>query len=248
MAFKPFLIIQLRPETEASDNEFEAFLKFGELNASDVVRIRAEKEGLPEINLEEYSGIIVGGSPFDITTPQNEKSDIQVKVESDFTKLFDKVVTQDFPFIGACSGNGLLGNYCGTTISKKYGEPVGGVDVTLTEAGEKDPILAGLPNEFRALVGHKEACEMTPPNAVLLASSQTCPTQMFRVGQNVYATQFHPEATSETFILRINVYKYNGYFPPEDAERLINAVKDENITEPSKILKNFVEKYRNELK
>ena len=34
---------------------------------------------------------------------------------------------------------------------------------------------------------------MLPPTAVLLATSPRCPVQMFRVKQNLYATQFHPE-------------------------------------------------------
>lgn len=241
---KPFLIIQLRPEDAASNSEYRSFLKKSGLVESDTVRIRAEKAGLPDINLSDYSAIIVGGSPFDITTPQDQKSDIQLRIESDFNKLFDKVVSHDFPFIGACSGNGLLGNYCGATISKKYTEPVGGVDISLTEEGKLDPLLEGVSSVFRALVGHKEACDETPPGAVLLASSSTCPIQMFRVGENVYATQFHPEADAEEFMLRISIYKNSGYFPPEDAQKLIDTVKEEVIIEPAKILKNFVKKYR----
>jgi len=240
MKYKPFLIIQLRPEDETSDNEFEAFLKYGKLRSKETVRLRAEKEGIPDIDLDEYSGIIVGGSPFDISIPEDKKSSIQKKIEGDFKKLFDKVVRSDFPFIGACSGNGLLGNYCGAKISTKYGEKVGGVDIVLTNEGKKDPLLKGLPLTFRAFVGHKEACDNTPPGAVLLASSKTCPVQMFRVGRNVYATQFHPEADAEGFILRINVYKNYGYFPPEDARKLIEKVKVEHITKPSLILENFV--------
>lgn len=240
---KPFLIIQLRPEDEASDSEFNAFLKCSKLDQSEVVRIRAEKKGLPKIDLANYSGIIVGGSPFDITTPEDKKSDIQKKVENDFNKLFDKVVKEDFPFIGACSGNGLLGNYCGAKISRQYGEPVGGVDINVTEEGGNDPLLKDLPNPFRALVGHKEACDGTPPNTTLLASSDTCPIQMFRVGKNIYATQFHPEADADEFKLRINIYKHNGYFPAEDAKKLIGAVEKENITVPKKILRRFVELY-----
>ena len=49
---KPFLLLQLRPIDQASDKEFEAFLKYGELKEEDVVRIRMEKEGIPEIKLD----------------------------------------------------------------------------------------------------------------------------------------------------------------------------------------------------
>lgn len=241
---KPFLILQLRPEDETSDNEFEAFLKFGGLEKERVRRIRVEKEGIPELNLDEYSGIIVGGSPFDVGKPEAEKSDKQKSVEQDFKKLLDEVVKRDFPFLGACSGCGLLGLYCNTAISNKYAEPVGGVDVFVTEEGKIDPLLKGLPRQFRALVGHKEACEGAPEGAALLAYSHTCPVQMFRIGKNVYATQFHPEADAEGFTVRINVYKHHGYFPPEDAEKLIAAVQNEDTPAPKRILRRFVERYQ----
>lgn len=150
----------------------------------------------------------------------------------------------DFPFLGACSGNGLLDSFCGATISTKYAEPVGGVDITLTKAGKNDPLLKGLPGSFRALVGHKEACNYTPENSVLLAKSEACPVQMFRVGENLYATQFHPEGDAEGFKVRINTYKNHGYFPPETTGNLIDAVANENVTVPKQILLRFVERYR----
>lgn len=241
---KPFIIIQLRPEDETSDSEYKCFLKIGNLTPEQTFRIRAEQNGLPEIQLEDYSAILVGGSPFDITTPEDQKSEIQKKVEADFTKLLKKVVEADFPFMGCCSGNGLLGKHCGGKITRKYPEPVSAVDLSLTPEAQKDPLVKDLPNTFRGLVGHKECCETLPPEATLLASSPTCPIQMFRIKQNIYATQFHPEADPEEFILRINTYKNHGYFPPEKAEELISALKDEQITETQKILRKFVEIYQ----
>ncbi|MEZ4104426.1 MAG: glutamine amidotransferase [Candidatus Paceibacterota bacterium] len=241
---KKFLILQLRPEDETSDNEYQAFLKFGGLEVEETERIRIEKNGIPELSLGNYSAIIVGGSPFDISTPENKKSAIQKKIEADFEKLFGEIIERDFPFLGACSGNGLLGNYCGATISKKYGEAVGGVDLVLTEEGKKDQLLIGLPETFRVLVGHKEACDSTPKRATLLASSATCPVEMFRVKNNIYATQFHPEGDAEGFTVRINIYKHHGYFPAEDAENLIKRVEKEHTPHAQEILRRFVEIFR----
>lgn len=241
---KPFLVIQLRPEDETTENELQSIQKFSGLSPEEIEQLRLESTPLPDIDYSQYSGIIVGGSPFDISTPTDEKSDVQRRVEADFKTLFDYVVTHDFPFIGACSGNGLLGNYCGAAITKQFGEPVGGVDITLTEDGKADPLLRGFPNTFRALVGHKEACDDTPPNATLLASSTTCPVQMFRVRNNVYATQFHPEADASVFELRINIYKNHGYFPPETAKELIAAVRTEKTPYANEILRRFVERYK----
>lgn len=241
---KPILIIQLRPEDLTSDSEFNAIKQYGELDDAEVVRVRAENAGLPPIDINRFSAIIVGGSPFDVSTPENQKSDIQKRVEAGFYQLFDDVVRQDFPFLGCCSGNGLLGNYCGARISRRYGEAVGGVEISLTGEGKQDPLLAGMPNTFRVLTGHKEACESTPPGCVLLATGEACPVQMFRLKQNIYATQFHPEGDAEGFAVRINIYREHGYFPPEAAESLIDAVKNEPAREAKLILKRFVERFR----
>ncbi len=240
---KKFLILQLRPENETSDSEFEAILRVGGLKRGEVHRIRLD-QGIPIIDINDYSAIIAGGSPFDISTKPENKSQIQKDIEAFFNDLFDLMVPEDFPFLGACSGNGLLGQYCGATISTKYPEPIGSVDVTVTEEGLKDPLLKGFPKHFLALAGHKEACDETPPNSVLLVTSKPCPVQMFRVKSNIYATQFHPEGDANEFIVRIHTYKNYGYFPPEEADELINRLRHIIAPIPNEILKRFVARYR----
>lgn len=241
---KPFLIIQLRPEHEAADSEFHAILRYGGLHERQVVRARAERTGLPSIDLGDYAAIIVGGSPFDMSTPEDSKSEIQRRVESDFMNLFEPIEKYDFPFFGACSGSSLLGKFCGAAISRQYAEPVGGADVMLTGEGAKDPLLRGFPTSFRVLLGHKEACDETPPGTVLLARSKTCPVQMFRLRDNIYATQFHPEGDPEGFAVRIDVYKNHGYFVPETAKALIAAVANEDTPIAQQVLQRFVRRYR----
>ena len=108
-AGKPVLILQLRPEDATSDSEYACFLKYGGLQAEATCRIRIEKHSIPDnLNLDDYSAIIVGGSPFDISTLEGRKSSIQKRIEADFNNLLKEVVTRDYPFLGACSGNGLL--------------------------------------------------------------------------------------------------------------------------------------------
>lgn len=241
---KPILILQLRPEDITADSEYACFLKYGQLKAEDTCRIRIEKSGIPAgIDLDDYSAIIVGGSPFDISTPERKKSDIQKKIEADFTRLLEQVVSRDFPFFGACSGNGLLGNYLGTAITTKYGEAVGCVTLIITEAGKGDKLLESLPNQIDALLGHKEACDSTPIGALLLVTGNKCPVQMFRVGENVYATQFHPEGDAEEFMLRIDTYANHGYFEPHQADALKREVCKKPTPYAQEILRRFVEYY-----
>src|SRR5210317_689738 len=129
---KPFLLIQLRPEDITANNEMLKIKHYGGIADTELIRIRVEQNGLPAIAVNDFSGIIVGGSPFDVSTPESDKSAIQKKIEVGFSRLFDQLLERDFPFLGCCSGNGLLGNYLGTSVSRKYGEPVGGTDITLT--------------------------------------------------------------------------------------------------------------------
>jgi len=239
---KPFLIIQLRPEDETSDNEFAKILEFGELQSDEAQRLRIETCGLPELDLDSYAGIIVGGSPFDLSTPKAEKSKIQLQIEQGFMSLLAEIRQRDFPFLGCCSGNGLLGAYCGASISKKYGEPVGGATVSLTDAGRRDPLLAGLPPSFRVMLGHKEACDDVPPGCELLVSGAACRVQMFRLRENIYATQFHPEGDAEGFAVRIEAYKHHGYFHASEADQLLQRIAAEETPEAKLILKRFVQR------
>ncbi len=244
---KPFLILQLRPIDLASDNEYEAFLKYGGLLDHEAHRVRMEKEGIAKINLNEYSGIIIGGGPSNVSDDQEAKEGYQKRFEKDLNKLFDAVFECDFPVFGVCYGIGAINKYKGGIVSKeKYSESVGAVEIELTKNSKNDDLLVGLPQKFTAYCGHKEACQIVPTETTVLAGSKSCPIQMFRFKNNIYATQFHTELDMEGIILRINVYKNHGYFSPEYAETLISKIKDQTVTIPSVILRRFVEKYKQE--
>jgi GMP synthase (glutamine-hydrolysing) len=93
------------------------------------------------------------------------------------------------------------------------------------------------------LLGHKEAVDTTPEGATLLMTGSDCPVQMFRVGENVYATQFHPEGDAEEFRLRIDTYRNHGYFEPHEADELKRRVGLKPTPHAQEILRRFVETY-----
>ena len=155
-----------------------------------------------------------------------------------------EITAKDFPFMGCCYGIGILAHHLGAAVNKaRYSEDVGATACSTLPDALSDPLLMDLPQNFRAFVGHKEAVQDLPQGCVHLLSSPTCPYQMIRYGQNVYATQFHPEADSDGFEVRINIYKHRGYFPPEDADKMIAMCRAEDVHAPEKILRNFVSTY-----
>ncbi len=240
---KPFVLLATRAEDGPADEEYALFLRYSGLEPARLRRIRLEAEPMPELDLDEISGILVGGSPFNASDPPERKSAVQQRVEAEFAALLARVVPADVPFLGACYGVGTLGAHLGATIDRHHSEPISIVPVSLTDAGAADPLLAGLPPRFDAFVGHKEAIRVLPDAAVLLASSPDCPVQMFRVGSNVYATQFHPELDVDGITTRIHAYASFGYFAPDELDATLAAVRRVRVTEPGRILRRFVERY-----
>jgi GMP synthase (glutamine-hydrolysing) len=240
---KPFLLLATRAEDVAADGELAAVLRYGGLRREQVRRVRLEREPMPAIDLDDYSGIIVGGSPFSSSDPEEGKSQVQRRVEREIAALLDDVVAQDFPFLGACYGVGTLGRHQGAVVDTTFAEPIGPVTVELTPEGVADPLLKTLPRRFAAFVGHKEAVRELPPGAVLLATSEAAPVQMFRLQENLYATQFHPELDLDGLLQRVEVYAGYGYFRPDEQDEVVARARSRAVTEPTRILRAFVERY-----
>ena len=240
---RPFLLLSSRAEDQATHEEYRAFLRCTGLAEHELRPIRMEAGPLPDLRLDDYAGIFVGGSPFNTSDPESVKSAVQLRVERELKALLDDVVVRDFPFFGACYGVGTLGVHQGGRIDRTYAEPIGPVRIALTDAGAADPVLAGMTPEFEAFVGHKEAVSALPPNAVLLATSASCPVQMFRVRTNLYATQFHPELDLPGLLTRVRVYRNAGYFPAGELGALEARLAPAVVTEPGRMLANFVARY-----
>ncbi|MCP4319383.1 MAG: glutamine amidotransferase [Hyphomicrobiales bacterium] len=243
---KPFLILQLRPETKASNDEFEAILEKGGLDQSETNRIRLDRESIPDgLSLRDHSGVIVGGGPGCVSDAESEKTETEKRIEDAILTLMPAITDTDFPFLGCCYGIGILAHHLGAKVSKqRFGEEVGAVECQLTNDGKKDPLLKEFPDQFMAFVGHKEALQDLPAGCAHLLASSPCPYQMIRYKSNVYATQFHPEADSQVFEARINIYKNEGYFPPSSAEKLIEFCHQQDVRVPGQILRNFVQAYK----
>lgn len=236
---KPFLLLSTRPEDDAAEGERGALVRLAGLADDDVVQVRVEQGPMPEIDLDDYSGVFLGGGPFN--SSDAEKSALQERVEADVNRVVDECVARDLPFLGLCYGVGVLTARLGGVVDRTYGEPVGLSESTLTVAGRADPLFDGVPDEFVAFTGHKEACLALPDGAELLATGDSCPVQAFRVGRRVYSTQFHPELDSAGLAARIRIYRDAGYFEPEDTDRLVEfALSAQPTPSIHRVLQNFV--------
>jgi GMP synthase (glutamine-hydrolysing) len=238
---KPFLMLAIRAEDVAADDEYAAILRCTGLEEGQLRRFRMEQRPLGHVDLDQWSGIILGGGPYQASDDEDAKSAAQRRVEAELTALLDDVVARDFPFLGACYGIGTLGRHQGAVVDRTYREPISGIRISLTRAGQEDPLFGRAGSSFGAYVGHKEAISKLPAHAITLAYSDLCPVQAFRIGRRVYATQFHPELDLDGLATRVEVYKYAGYFEPDEADAVIAAARASGVTEVPNILQGFVE-------
>ncbi|MFT4217935.1 MAG: glutamine amidotransferase [Micropruina sp.] len=239
---KPFVLLGTRDHDKAAGDEYESVRRHAGLAAEELIQIRVEAGPLRQLRLDDYSGVFLGGGPFNVSDAV--KSDLQLRVEADLRGVVDQIVDADFPFLGMCYGIGTVTAHLGGTVDRTYGEGLGAVEVTLTPEAADDPLLAGVPASFEAFVGHKEACNGVPPGVTLLATGTTCPVQMYRYGANVYVTQFHPELDVESLAQRMAIYRHAGYFHPDDYTALVEMARRSGVRDhPHRLLRNFVSHY-----
>lgn len=242
MVDRPFLLLSTRPEDAAAAEELTSFRTKMRIPEAAIEQRRVEQAPLGDVDLDQYSGVLLGGSPFNNTDAV--KSELQLRVEREIGTLVAEIIDRDFPLMGACYGVGTVGTAIGAQLGDDYAEEAGMIELFLTEHAANDPLLDGLPDRFPALVGHKEAITELPETATLLITGTACPTQMFRVKENVYATQFHPELTAETLEARLRLYAHMGYFRIEVFEDILATAYAHDYSTSNRILYNFAQRYK----
>jgi GMP synthase-like glutamine amidotransferase len=101
------------------------------------------------------------------------------------------------PVMGVCLGAQLLARAFGGGIARMPAAELGFPEVTLTRAGMRDPLLAGLGDSQRLMQWHQDSIVL-PAGASLIMTGAACANQAFRLGATSYGFQFHLEATKST--------------------------------------------------
>jgi GMP synthase-like glutamine amidotransferase len=102
------------------------------------------------------------------------------------------------PYFGVCLGAQLLAASLGAQVRTGSAPEVGVLPVTLTAAGQADPVASVMGDEFLALQWHGDTFDI-PAGAVCLGRSSAYPHQAMRFGDVAYAVQFHVEVTDPMF-------------------------------------------------
>lgn len=237
---RPLLAICVRPQAEAAAAEYASFVRGSGLDADRLHRHDLVNEPLPADAVDRYAGFMVGGSPYNVSDAVSSKSEQQLRIERELEFLSREALDGRTSLLLTCYGIGIATRLLGGSVTKDFPEEASASTVYTVAGTRSDAVAADLSGSFRALTAHKEGSAEAPPGATLLATNQDCPAQMYRAGDRLWATQFHPEPTPDDFTWRMAVYRDAGYFDPADYDRLAGAIEAAHVHEPQTILRNFV--------
>lgn len=143
-----------------------------------------QDEQLPA-RADDFDFLVVMGGPQSPATTIEECHHFDAQKEIALIKM---AIDSDKAVLGACLGAQLIGEALGAKFDHSPNREIGVFDVTLTEAGKKDPFFSSLPEKFPVGHWHGDMPGLTN-DAEILAISEGCPRQIVRYTPKVYGFQ-----------------------------------------------------------
>jgi GMP synthase-like glutamine amidotransferase len=135
--------------------------------------------GEPLPSMAEFDGLIIMGGPMSV---HDEDVYPWLKAEKE---LIAAAIYGGKRVLGICLGAQLIAAVCGARVYPCPQKEIGFWPVKWASGAEEE-----------VFHWHGETFDL-PPGAELLASTEVCANQAFRIGDTVLGIQFHPEVTAE---------------------------------------------------
>jgi len=140
--------------------------------------------------LDDADALIIGGSgAFSVHDPRSRSW------VGGLRKLMDRALSDQLPSFGICFGHQLLGLHLGgRVVTGEESAERGTIEIHPTDAAQQDPVFGYLPVPYRAHTGHSDSVPEIPKAVELLATTEACQAQAFRVrGAPFWSVQYHPD-------------------------------------------------------
>lgn len=159
------------------------------------------KGEFPE-DVQGFDGFLIGGSPSSV-------HDEDAWIERLLSVIRDAYAAGK-PLAGACFGHQAIAKALGGVVGPNPGPFVLGTAETqvTSPAPWMEPV-----DRFRLAAAHGEQVTELPPGAEVVGITRGCPAACYRIGRQVFATQYHPEMTPG--FLAALVEEFAPQFPAE---------------------------------
>ena len=231
------LLVQVRSHEGARLHEQSCFRESGAMSEDELDFFNVvEPDPMTWSAVEPYDVLFLGGAGDHSATDIHEFSE-------PLREVVLRWVAEERPLLGSCWGHHFLAwSLGGRVITDPEQEEIGTIDLDLTSAGRRDPLLTDLPDCFPAHQGHHDVVAGLPAGTVELARSERCGFQILRVEDKpAYTTQFHSEMNERHMRERLHMYR-KSYLPEDlilaDFERMLRPT-----TEVASLLERFLELY-----
>ncbi|HRL21813.1 MAG TPA: glutamine amidotransferase [Alcaligenes sp.] len=143
------------------------------------------------------------------------------------------------PLLGICYGHQLMAQALGGQVDyHPQGRELGCLPVCVHPQTSQDPLLAGLPFRFKALLTHQQSVLRVPEGVQVLAGSAHDPHQILRFGPAQWSAQFHPEFFTD--LLRYCIIRNAQQLQAEGHQPQTLAQNVQDTPQARRLLWNFV--------
>lgn len=153
-------------------------------------------------SLDGFDGFLIGGSPASV----GDASPWIARL----TPLVHQIMDSGKPLFGACFGHQAIAAALGGMVGQNPGGWVLGVTEIVIHSPA--PWMAGESGTVRMNAAHLEQVTVVPAGAEVIGGNAECAVGSFRIGERVFATQYHPEMT-QGFIAAL-VEELSANLPP----------------------------------
>ncbi len=177
-------------------------------------------------NIEEYSAVILSGSPFSVRAEDAPHPDL--------SKIRSKK-----PVLAVCYGAQYFAHFSGGEVAPSNTREYGRANLSYIKGGEK--FFKNIPKGSQVWMSHSDTIKHLPTKAILLASTHDVENAAYKIeGEETYGIQFHPEVYHSTdgkqllenFLLDIAGLKQDwtpDSFVEETVEVLKKTIGDDKV-------------------
>src|SRR5690606_23869052 len=116
MTSAPLLYVCVRPQQGAAAAEYESFRAATRYEPEMIAQHDLVREPLPDDVFDRYSGIVVGGSPFNVADPESTKTDVQRRLEAGLARIAEAALERRTAALFTCYGIGVVTRVLGGTV------------------------------------------------------------------------------------------------------------------------------------